>query len=47
VSIVCHGGSTPKAIRNAIGAAAQAVRSDMVAHIARELAALKTAREAT
>lgn len=46
VSIVCHGGSPPKAIRNAIGVAAQAVRSDMVTHIARELAALKTARAA-
>jgi len=46
VSIVCHGGSPPKAIRNAIGVAAQAVRSDTVARIARELAALKTAREA-
>jgi glycerol-3-phosphate acyltransferase PlsX len=47
VSIVCHGGSPPKAIRNAIGVAARAVHSDMVTHIARELAALKTMREAT
>ena len=45
VSIVCHGGSSPKAIRNAIGVAVQAVRSNMVAHITRELAALKVARE--
>ncbi len=37
VSIICHGESPPKAIRNAIGVAAQAVRSRMVEHIAREL----------
>jgi len=39
VSIICHGQSTPKAIRNALGVASRAVRSSMVAHIARELAA--------
>ncbi|GMV04343.1 MAG: phosphate acyltransferase [Gemmatimonadota bacterium] len=38
VSIICHGESSSRAIRNAIGAAARAVRSDMVKHIARELA---------
>lgn len=38
VSIICHGQSTPKAIRNAIGVAARAVRSRMVSHVARELA---------
>lgn len=38
VSIICHGQSPPKAIRNAIQVAAQAVRSSMVRHIARELA---------
>lgn len=38
VTIICHGQSTPKAIRNAIGVAARAVRSRMVSHIARELA---------
>ncbi len=37
VSIICHGGSTPKAIRNAIRVAAQSVRSSMVEHIARDL----------
>lgn len=37
VSIVCHGQSPPKAIRNAIGVAAQAVRSGVVGHIANEL----------
>jgi len=30
VSVICHGGSSSKAIRNAIRVAAQAVRSDMV-----------------
>jgi phosphate acyltransferase len=38
VSIICHGQSSPKAIRNAIRVASQAVRSSMVSHIARELA---------
>lgn len=37
VSIICHGHSTPRAIRNAINVAAQAVRTDMVGHIARDL----------
>jgi fatty acid/phospholipid biosynthesis enzyme len=38
VSIVCHGESPPKAIQNAIRVANQAVRSKMVAHMAKELA---------
>jgi glycerol-3-phosphate acyltransferase PlsX len=38
VSIVCHGESPPKAIQNAIRVANQAVRSEMVAHMASELA---------
>lgn len=38
VSIICHGGSPPKAIGAAIGVAARAVRRDMVAHMARDLA---------
>ena len=37
VCIVCHGSSSPNAIRNAIRVAAQAVRTSMVEHIAREL----------
>jgi glycerol-3-phosphate acyltransferase PlsX len=37
VSIICHGESTPKAVLNGIRAAAQAVRSSMVSHMAREL----------
>lgn len=47
VSIICHGQSPPKAIRNAIGVAAQAVRSSMVDHIAGELAGQKTHPEMT
>ena len=37
VSIICHGDSSPKAIRNAIRVATQSVRSSMVEHMAREL----------
>jgi glycerol-3-phosphate acyltransferase PlsX len=47
VSIICHGESPPKAVRNAIRAAAQAVRSSMVAHMAKELSAGVRASEAT
>ena len=39
VPIICHGGSPPKAIRNAVRVAAQSVRADMVTHMAREIAA--------
>ncbi len=39
VSIICHGESSPKAIRNAIGVAARAVRSDMVRHSAEDVTA--------
>lgn len=37
VAIICHGGSPPKAIRNAIRVAARAVTSSMVSHFEREL----------
>ena len=37
VCIICHGSSSPNAIRNAIRVAAQAVRTSMVEHLAREL----------
>ena len=37
VTIICHGESTPKAIRNALAVAARAVRSDMVRHSAEDL----------
>jgi len=38
VTIICHGGSPPRAIRNAIRVAAQAVDRKMVSHIERQLA---------
>jgi glycerol-3-phosphate acyltransferase PlsX len=38
VVIICHGGSPPLAIRNAIGVAAQSVRRRMVEHMASRLA---------
>jgi glycerol-3-phosphate acyltransferase PlsX len=41
VSIICHGESTPKAIKSALAMAAQAVRSDMVKHSARDVQAVK------
>lgn len=37
VSIICHGGSPPKAIRNALAVAARAVRSGLVEHSAEDL----------
>lgn len=39
VPVICHGESTPKAIRNALKLAVRAVRSDMVRHSAQEVAA--------
>ena len=39
VSVVCHGRSSPRAIERAIGVAARTVRTGMVAHMTRELAA--------
>lgn len=38
VTIICHGGSSPKAIRNAVRVAAQASRHHMVEDMAEELA---------
>ncbi|HSM36615.1 MAG TPA: phosphate acyltransferase PlsX [Longimicrobiales bacterium] len=38
VSIICHGGSPPRAIRNAIRVAIQSVEADVVGHIRREVA---------
>ena len=37
VTIICHGGSPARAIRNALGAAAHAVECGMVDHIARRM----------
>lgn len=45
VSFISHGRSSPKAIANALIAAARAVDRNMVAHIARELADDKTLRK--
>lgn len=45
VCIICHGESPARAIRNAIGVAARAAGSNMVKHIARELAAPEPSRE--
>lgn len=39
VSIVCHGSSSPKAIKEAVGVAKRAVDSRMVSHMARDLEA--------
>jgi glycerol-3-phosphate acyltransferase PlsX len=47
VSIICHGGSPPKAIRNAIGVAARSVRAGMVRHVARELPGQMRSEEAS
>lgn len=41
VSVICHGRSSPRAIKAGIGVAARAVRSGMVAHMARDLAAAR------
>ncbi|HET8654249.1 MAG TPA: phosphate acyltransferase PlsX [Longimicrobiaceae bacterium] len=40
VTIICHGGSPPRAIRNAIRVATQAVESNMVQHIQSRLSKL-------
>ena len=46
VPIICHGGSSPKAIRNALRVAARAVRSGVVRHSAREFQSLAALRPA-
>jgi phosphate acyltransferase len=45
VTIICHGGSPPRAIRNAIRVARQAVERNLVVHIERQLARLKEQTE--
>ncbi len=47
ISVICHGESSPRAIQNALGVAARAVRSNMVKHIARELATPEPSQEAS
>ena len=37
IPIICHGGSPPKAIRNAIGVADRAAKASMVSHFEKEL----------
>lgn len=44
VSVICHGRSSPRAIKAGIGVAARAVRSGLVAHMARDLAAAREGR---
>lgn len=46
ISIICHGESSSRAVHNALGVAARAVRSNMVKHIARELAIPGSSQEA-
>jgi glycerol-3-phosphate acyltransferase PlsX len=46
VSIICHGRSTPKAIKNAILVAKRAVTSDMNTHVGRRLAEGSASTEA-
>lgn len=38
ISIICHGGSPPRAIKNAVRFAIQSVQRDLVGHIKREMA---------
>lgn len=45
ISIICHGGSSPRAIRNGIRMAVQSVRNQVVSHIVRELEPLRRAAE--
>lgn len=47
VTIICHGGSPPRAIHNAIRVAAQAVENRMVAHVRTRIAHLADAPEAS
>ena len=37
ITIICHGGSPPKAVRNAIGVADRAAKASMVSHFKKEL----------
>jgi glycerol-3-phosphate acyltransferase PlsX len=46
VSIICHGASSPNAIKNAVRVAAQAVRTGLSRHIGAEFAQRQTAAPA-
>lgn len=47
VVVICHGGSPPKAVTNAIRVAAQCIEQNVVEHIETRLGRLPQAREAT
>ena len=47
ISIICHGESSARAIRNAIAVAARAVQSDMVSHMAREVSPGRNSEESS
>ncbi|CAN5718791.1 phosphate acyltransferase PlsX [soil metagenome] len=47
VTIICHGGSPPRAIRNAIRVAVQSVEREMVTHIKNRLAKLSDASQSS
>ena len=44
VTIICHGDSPARAIRNALRVAVRAVENDMVEHLRSELSGLASAR---
>ncbi len=47
ITVICHGSSPPRAIRNAIRVARQSIESQMVEHIRSRLAALTESAEST
>ncbi|MDP2956623.1 MAG: phosphate acyltransferase PlsX [Longimicrobiales bacterium] len=47
ISIICHGESSARAIRNALAVAARAVQSDMVSHMAREVSPGRNSEESS
>jgi glycerol-3-phosphate acyltransferase PlsX len=47
VSIICHGSSSPNAIKNGIGVAVRAVRAGLSQHIATEFATREPAAPAS
>jgi glycerol-3-phosphate acyltransferase PlsX len=47
LSVICHGGSSPNAIKNAIRVAADAVRNDLVGDMAEEFADRASAQDST
>lgn len=47
ISIICHGGSPPRAIRNALRVARQAVETKMLGHMQRDVAQASAAQRST